>query len=201
MADTRVTKRRPLASGAASSDIFSHPIVSTGAPPALRISLMMARTRLQSSGGENVVVVGGGGDASGFTFEEVWGVTAGPLLAPRLCILDVGNGDAFRSCGAAAADAAAALPPPRGRFVAVLAWLLAMLTCSFFFSDLTTIFSASISILMCPRLVVRFDVAAAAPSGSPSFVWGVEALTTEVDVLTVALVSLVPFTPEFETTR
>ena len=53
MAETRVTKRRPLASGATSSLIFSHPIVSTGAPPTSRIFFISPSTSGQLSGGEN----------------------------------------------------------------------------------------------------------------------------------------------------
>ena len=39
IAETRTTKRRPRASSATSSEIFSHPIVSTGAPPTARMRL------------------------------------------------------------------------------------------------------------------------------------------------------------------
>ena len=53
MALTSVTNRRPFASGAASSEIFSQPMVSTGAPPAARICLIRRRTSGQSLGGAN----------------------------------------------------------------------------------------------------------------------------------------------------
>ena len=77
MALTSVTNRRPFASGAASSEIFSQPMVSTGAPPAARIRLIRRRTSGQSPGGATTLRRAGRRGRRGR------GAPRAPLSSPR----------------------------------------------------------------------------------------------------------------------
>lgn len=190
VADTKVTKRRPLASVAASSDIFSHPIVSTGAPPTRRISLMMSRTWRQSSGGAK-----GDTPASASAWWNVLDFAVGVDATAAPVGVLVGGNEHDEGLSTAADDDAL---PPRDRFVAALTWLLtaasssspALTTFLFFSSSSSFTSSCSSSILMCPRFGPTFRFGATPPGLSFAEVLG--AAFKIVAGILLALVNLAP---------